>query len=289
MSIPSFIFLGYLLTLPDYRYKDNHGNNDHDPHGPEEQDYGDDPYGFILLDGAEDALQGSFPRNYIFVHEDDPTGKPLKTRDNFMSDDPLIMGTAFDHEESWHYVYCHKGKERECDNVFIDGAQDTITALPRHIGSGPYARIASMEPVHESHLPDYHIGRRALRKERSMVYKLVFDYAFDLIKRQTPVNIRVDYTNVIGYWDAFTGPKSGKGASASRRHEKRWNIPYPVWLKKLNGKHKALAVLSFVKLTPHSEIELLDDGVLPMRIKKEMLLYRTSHHYHGLKRCSNHL
>lgn len=224
------------------RYKDDYGNNDKDPHGPEEQDYGDDPYGFILLDGAEDALQGSFPRNFIFVHDDDGSDHPIKQRDTFMSNDPLTMGSTFDQEETWHYIYCHKGRETHCDQVFLDGAQDTIIAIPRHIGSGPYARIVSMEQVDHSLLPDYHIGRRALQQEHSTVYKLVFDYSFDLIKRQTPVNIRVDYTNMVNYWDTMTGIKSGKGSGVSRRHEKRFWGEFKEWLKKLSGKFISVVV-----------------------------------------------
>lgn len=190
------------------------------------------------------------------------------------------MGTAFDHEESWHYVYCHKGKEREYVDIFIDGDQDTIIALPRHIGSGPYARIVSMEPVHANQLPDYHIGRRAMQDEHSTVYKLVFDYAFDLIKRQTPVNIRVDYANVVGYWDAFTGPKSGKGLIAARNKEKRlWVLTALDWAIGLTGESK-YGILDFIKLTTRSGVkrqhEHGGDGVLPMRINKELLLYRTT-------------
>jgi len=152
-----------------------------------------------------------------------------------MSDDPQTMGSVFEHEESWHYVYCHEGRSSQCNDVFIDGAQDTIIALPQHIGSGPYARIVSMEPVDDDVLPEYHLNRRSER-ERSQVYKLVFDYAFDRIKRTTPVNIRMDYTNMLAYWDEMTGLKSDKGSGVSRRHDKRWWGEFKDWLAKMTSK-----------------------------------------------------
>jgi hypothetical protein len=74
-----------------YQYKDNYGNNDKDPHGPDEGDVGDDPYGFIVLDGDEEALQSKFASNFVFVHEDDGTGKPLKKRMTLTREDPDIL------------------------------------------------------------------------------------------------------------------------------------------------------------------------------------------------------
>jgi hypothetical protein len=155
-----------------------------------------------------------------------------------MSEDPHLINSMFEHEESWHYVYCHPGRDDECSKVFIDGAQDTIITLPPHIGSGPYARIVSMELVDESVLPDYHLGKRALQREHSQVYKLVFDYAFDRIKRSTPVNLRVDYTNIANYWDTMTGLKSGKGSGVSRRHEKRYWGEFLDWIKRFTCEFK---------------------------------------------------
>lgn len=117
-----------------YSYKDNYGNNDKDPHGPEEQDVGDDPYGFIVMDGDEVALQARFAHDFVFVHEDDGSGKRIKKRETLTRDDPDLMNWTFEHEEGSHLVYCHKGHEENCDKVFLGNANDTIISLPRHIG-----------------------------------------------------------------------------------------------------------------------------------------------------------
>ena len=117
-----------------YQYKDNYGNNNKDPHGPDEMDVGDDPYGFVLLDGPSDALQGNFPRDFIFVHENDGTGKPMKKRETLTRDDPNLMNWVFEHEEHVHLVYCRQGREDYCGKIFEGNANDTIIGLPSHIG-----------------------------------------------------------------------------------------------------------------------------------------------------------
>ena len=117
-----------------YSYKDDYGNNDKDPHGPDETDVGDDPYGFVLLDGDEVAIQARFAHDYNFVHEDDGTGKPIKKRETLTRDDPDLMHWTFEHEESTHLVYCNKGHEENCEKIFMADAFDTIISLPRHIG-----------------------------------------------------------------------------------------------------------------------------------------------------------
>lgn len=240
-----------------YRYNDNYGNNDRDPHGPDETDVGDDPYGFIVLDGDEDSLQGEFPSNFAFTHAEDGTGNPIKKRDTLTRDDPNLMDLVFEHEESYHLVYCRKGRDEKCAKVFQGGAPDTIIGLPAHIGSGPYARIVSMVPVDASDLSNFHRTKRSLDNHDSTVYNLTIDYRFEQISREdSRVNIRIDYTNLVPYWDEMTGEDSDAGKDKrALRHEKRWWGGYPDWLKKLATVRKS------------------DQGKLPLSIHKKMLLY----------------
>ncbi|PGH27225.1 hypothetical protein AJ80_01182 [Polytolypa hystricis UAMH7299] len=241
-----------------YSYLDNYGNNDRDPNDPDETDVGDDPYGFIVLDGDEDALQGQFPSNFLFVHENDGTGNPIKKRETLTRDDPDLMTWVFEHEESQHLVYCRKGREGKCEKVFQGGAPDTIIGLPAHIGSGPYARIVSLEPVETAQLPNHHKEKRSMEGHDSTVYRLTIDYKFEAIRRaDSTVNLRVDYTNLIPYWDEMTGAESDAGSKVKRsRHEKRWWGGFSEWIERLNTVRKS------------------DDGKLPLSIHKRMLLYR---------------
>ncbi|KAF7585704.1 hypothetical protein BBP40_010254 [Aspergillus hancockii] len=64
-----------------YRHTDKYGNNDRDPNGPDETDVGDDPCGFIVLDGDQDPLQGEFPSDFEFTHAEDGTRNPIKKRE----------------------------------------------------------------------------------------------------------------------------------------------------------------------------------------------------------------
>ncbi|KAJ5266507.1 hypothetical protein N7478_009315 [Penicillium angulare] len=226
-------------------------NNDDDPHGPDETDFGDDPYGLIVLDGDEDALQGEFPSDFAFTHAEDGSGNPIQKREFLTRDEPNVVDWAFEHEESSHLVYCRKDREAACDKVFKGGAPDTIISLPRHIGSGPYARIISMEPVGETDLSDFHIKKRA---------------RFELIRREdATVNVRIDYTNPVPYWDWMTGPESVGGKSKRElRHEKRWWGEYPDWIKRF------------------TTLRNYDKGKLPMSIHKTILLYsRRAQYRHG--------
>jgi hypothetical protein len=92
------------------------------------------------------------------------------------------------------------------------------------------------------------------------VYNLTIDYRFELIKREdSRVNIRIDYTNLVPYWDDLTGKESDAGTTNSKRavprHEKRWWGGYTDWLRKL------------------TTVRASDQGKLPMSIHKNMLLY----------------
>lgn len=115
-----------------------------------------------------------------------------------------------------------------------------------------------MEPVEDTELPEYHLHKRSSTSHSSKVYKLVFDYKFEAIRRDdTTVNIRIDYTNLVPYWDDMTGKDSGKGKTSKRsRHEKRWWGSFPDWLTKL------------------TRVRTSDEGKLPMSLHKRMLLYR---------------
>jgi hypothetical protein len=110
------------------------------------------------------------------------------------------------------YVYCNfPQKSDQCQKIWYRGAVDTIIRLPHHVGEGPYARVVSMELAEpEYQLPEHHIAARAAEKNNNPVYKLAFDYSFHLSKRDDVINMRVDYTNLLGYWDDLTDTPTRK-------------------------------------------------------------------------------
>jgi chitinase len=119
------------------------------------------------------------------------------------------MDRVFDHAEETFHVYCnYPAGSKQCERVFIDGAEDTIISLPPHVGEGPFARIVSMKLADGYQLPDHHLHHRSLENINNPVYKVKIDYNFQDIKLKRDddaVQIRVDYTNLLGYWDEMTG------------------------------------------------------------------------------------
>jgi hypothetical protein len=115
-----------------------------------------------------------------------------------------------------------------------------------------------MEQVNSTSLSDFHKRKRSLDGHDSSVYNLTIDYRFELIKRaDSTVNLRVDYTNLVPYWDEMTGDESEAGSKSKRElcREKRWWGTYSEWLKKL------------------TTVRMSDEGKLPLSIHKKMLLY----------------
>lgn len=59
-------------------------------------------------------------------------------------------------------------------------------------------------------LPQHHVQARSTEGNSNAVYKMKFDYNFHLIKRADVVNMRVDFTNLLGYWDDLVDEPSNK-------------------------------------------------------------------------------
>lgn len=127
----------------------------------------------------------------------------------------MKLESTFDHKEETVQVYCnHESGSPQCEKIFKGGVEDKIIKLPSHVGEGPFGRVVSMERLHRAHLPRHHVESRALRGNTNGVWELKFDYNFHLIKRQSDdgqtVNMRVDYTNLLPYWDEMTAGEPDK-------------------------------------------------------------------------------
>lgn len=194
---------------------DNYGSNNADI-GPDDPttNPGDDPYGFVMLDGPPDSLDSTFPSNFDVV-----TTNPIAavTKRTIVTTNHSIIDSTFDHVEEFMHVYCKfPADSLQCRRVFLNSPIDTIIRLPNHVGEGPFARIVSMEPVSNYELPLHHLQKREAAGNQNGIYKVVFDYAFHEIKRDAsvsgPVNLRVDYTNLLPYWKEMTNSPAGKRA-----------------------------------------------------------------------------
>jgi hypothetical protein len=211
-----------------------------------------------------------------------------------------VLESTFDHAEETVYVYCNYPKgSYECEKIFHKGAEDTIIKLPDHVGEGPFARVVSMERAPESYqLPHHHIRARALENNDNDVFKLRFDYNFHMIKRDDgPINMRIDYTNLLPYWDEVTN--SNPAAKKRSLHEKlsrdEWKSLIQDAKKRSTSTSQSVRVGSgntdmmersdtgvekrwFGKflgwLKKMNTVEAGNDGFLDMAFQKSFLLYR---------------
>jgi chitinase len=212
-----------------WKYSDEYANNDKDDQRSTEED-GSDAYGFVMLDGPEGSLDNDFAVTQTVVRRS--VKLPPRKR-SVLTNNQTLLGSVFDHTEETFHVYCNfPPSSKECQRVFVDGAEDTIISLPPHVGEGPFARIVSMKQVDGFELPDHHLQHRSLEKIESPVYEVKIDYNFQDIKLKRDddaVQIRVDYTNLLGYWDEMTDSpasrrKRGMGEQAFTQDEWRAKV-----------------------------------------------------------------
>ncbi|KAL6232193.1 hypothetical protein BDW75DRAFT_243181 [Aspergillus navahoensis] len=70
------------------------------------------------MDGDKDVLQTEFQQCFVLVHDNDSTDKPIQKREILTRDDPNIMDWVFEYDEISHLIYCWKGHEESCKDVF---------------------------------------------------------------------------------------------------------------------------------------------------------------------------
>ncbi|KAJ2980520.1 hypothetical protein NUW58_g6925 [Xylaria curta] len=207
---PAYLWNGAHIDKDDdvsWQWSNNFGNNNKDTSPTNlESDPGDDPYGFVMLDGPPGSIAKQFDRQFTVLTVDEPVN--VKRR-SFITTNQTILDSTFEHVEQVVHVYCNFPHDsKHCTEVFNGGVRDTIIKLPAHVGEGPWARVVSMEPDNDPpELPKWTQRKRSESGvHRNGIYKLTFDYDFHLIKRadEEPVFMRVDYTNLQEYWDEVT-------------------------------------------------------------------------------------
>ena len=234
---PKYLFEHYydapdddVMWSYDNEYRNN--NNDKSQSNPGDED-GKDAYGFVMLDGAPGSLDNDFPDSHTTTTRSIEQLK-IKKR-SMLTTNATVLDSTFEHAEQTVYVYCNFPQQsKECQKVWYKGVEDTIIRLPAHIGEGPYARVVSFETAEPQYqLPYHHVAARSLEGNTSPVYKMKFDYDFHLIKRDDVVNMRVDFTNLLGFWDDVTD----EPASKRKRDAYADHLSQPEWRSKI-GKAK---------------------------------------------------
>lgn len=210
---PKYLFSHYYnnpesAVMWSYDDEVRNNNKDTNPSKPGAED-GKDAYGFVMLDGPHGSLDNNFPVSHTVVTR---ATRLSNSKRSILTTNSSIIDSTFDHSEETVYVYCNFPQDStECQTIWFKGAEDTIIRLPSHIGEGPYARVVSIKIAEAGYqLPKHHIKARSAEANTNTVYKLKFDYDFHLIKRDDVVNMRVDFTNLLGYWDGITNTPAKK-------------------------------------------------------------------------------
>ncbi|KAI1658123.1 putative bacteriodes thetaiotaomicron symbiotic chitinase [Daldinia decipiens] len=220
---PEKVFQTYYNTPGDsdvvWQYSDEYTNNNKDD-GQSSSEDGTDAYGFLMLDGPEGSIDSSFSTTNTIVRKE---AAIPRVKRSLVTYNQTVMDTVFDHTEETFQFYCNfPAGSAECNRLWIDGAEDTIIRMPDYIGEGPFARVVSIRELETDKkgfgLPAHHIKHRALQgiHNTNPVYEIKIDYNFLAItpkRDDQPVYLRVDYTNLLGYWDEVEAADPGKKRS----------------------------------------------------------------------------
>lgn len=240
---PKYLFEHYYDGPEDdvmWSYDDEFRNNNADTSQSAPGDEsGKDAYGFVMLDGAPGSLDNDFPATHTITRR---TAKLPNVKRSILTTNSTIIDSTFDHSEETVYIFCNYPQDSpECQKIWYKGAEDTIIRLPNHVGEGPYARVVSMELAEpEYKLPQHHIQARSTEGNSNAVYKMKFDYDFHLIKRADVVNMRVDFTNLLGYWDDLTDEPASKKMKRKTNAEHLSNEEWRSKIGKAKLKHEQL-------------------------------------------------
>ena len=126
----------------------------------------------------------------------------MKKRDNpgleFL-DCPQDILSQPDHEQQTARVICLTANVTECFQVRQGGVEGTVVQMPDECGGPSWARAVSLQVSRDQHVSE-HIAKRG---PTSAVYDFTFDYNMPLVRRDAgDFSIRLDYSNVAGYWNA---------------------------------------------------------------------------------------
>ncbi|KAL8650554.1 MAG: hypothetical protein Q9226_005099 [Calogaya cf. arnoldii] len=191
---PKYLFEHYYNTDADdvmWSYDNEYRNNNKDTSQSNPGDgVGQDAYGFVMLDGPPGSLDSQFSDTHTITRR---TVEVPTVKRSILTSNSSIIDSTFEHSGGTVYVYCnHAQDSAECQKMWYKGAEDTIIKPPSHVGEGPYARVVSMDVAEpEYQLPLHHLEARSLDGMR-----LFF--------------MRVDYTNLLGYWDDINDEPANK-------------------------------------------------------------------------------
>ncbi|KAG9759588.1 glycoside hydrolase family 18 protein, partial [Aureobasidium melanogenum] len=159
------------------------------------------PFGFVLISGPKDVVAS-------FSKRDD-------SHMEFV-DCPSINSTSRQKTR----IFCNNdGPDSNCADVMENGLDGTVVRMPDHCGPGQYIVAHSIKRSEDQSLPRHLANRKPSTHE---VQDLEFSYDFGLMKRSDEkVYLRIDYSNMPGYWQVMVDSPGEKRKRSIRPHEIR--------------------------------------------------------------------
>ncbi|KAJ4386833.1 hypothetical protein N0V93_009731 [Gnomoniopsis smithogilvyi] len=120
-------------------------------------------------------------------------------------------------------VVCLSEDVEGCFRVMEKGVEGTIIEMPDNCAKDTFARAVSLNMSDNQQIPAEIRGKRT---PTSVVFDFSFDYNMDLLRRDsTQVSVRMDYSNVEGYWKSIVDSPGVQ----SRDLKNRYFGPVPDW------------------------------------------------------------
>ncbi|KAH8598588.1 hypothetical protein B0O99DRAFT_505946, partial [Bisporella sp. PMI_857] len=183
-------------------------------------------------DGVEDTLGGDNPSDaavsFYLMASNEEIQTSLDKRDGSHWELFNCNDAASEEEQTIQMFCTDVSAKSNCGHISRgDGVPGTIIEMPKGCGPGKYAVAKTMVPSENQTLP-HHLYKRNYG-HKPVVYDLTFDYRFERVPRRFgPTQLRVDYSNQVGYWDnivakaAGTKKKKKRSLEAMGGNHKRW-------------------------------------------------------------------
>lgn len=179
----------------------------------------DDTYGG-KYDEDDDTEPNDSTFGFVILASPDTIQTSLDKRDGSHWDVYNCEDAVTDGEHTVQMVCTDDSADSNCYKIGLgSGVPGTILELPKHCGPMRYAVAKDMRPAASQEIPHRIVKRSGLSaSKKHVVYDLTFDYDFARVRRDSgeETQVRIDYSNEEGYWDAIVDKAADKKRRRAR-------------------------------------------------------------------------
>ena len=136
-----------------------------------------------------------------------------------------------EHELQIARIVCMQPNVTDCFKVRSNGVEGTIVHMPIDCGGPSWSRAVALTPSANQTVPSH----LAADGPTSIVYDFKFDYLIGLVRRDAgKLSIRMDYSNVPGYWNAVVDTPGSRKRDLNALVERFFGTSQ-AWYTKFNG------------------------------------------------------